>query len=56
MLDECIRPNKYHNETEPKVTYNQEILKFVKIHFLQQKNHNFFVKQVMKTMNMPLTW
>ena len=38
-----------HNETEPKVTYDQEILKFVKIHFLQQKNHNFFVKQGMKT-------
>ena len=26
----------------------------VKIHIVQQKNHNFFVKQVMKTMVIPL--
>ena len=46
-LDECIRPTfKYPNETDSKITYNQEILKFVKICFLQQKNPNFFVKQV----------
>ena len=49
ILDECIRPISYPNETDPKVTYNQEILKFVKIRFLQQKNHIFLVKQVMKT-------
>ena len=49
MLVECIRPTHYPNATDPQVIYNQENLKFVKIHFLQQKNHNFFVKQVMKT-------
>ena len=49
MLDGLIRATKYHNAIDPQVIYNQEIFKNVKIHILQQKNHNFFVKQVMKT-------
>ena len=49
MLYGRIRITEYPNETDPNVTYNQEILKFIKIRFLLQKNHNFFVKQVMKT-------
>ena len=44
MLDECIRPTQYLNAIDPQVIYNQENLKLVKIHFLQQKNPNFFVK------------
>ena len=41
-------PTKNPNEIDSNVNYNQEILKFVKIRFFQQKNHNFFVKQFIK--------
>ena len=44
MLDGRIRATHYPNATYPKAIYNQEIWKFVKIHFLQQKIHNFFIK------------
>ena len=54
ILKGCIRPTQNSNATDPQIIYNQEIQQFVKSHFLQQKNHNFFVKQVMKTMVIPL--
>ena len=40
--------------TDPQIVYDQEIQQFVKSSFLQQKNHNFLVKQVMKKMFIPL--
>ena len=49
MSDGGIRATQCPNATDPQVLNDQEILKIVKSHFLQQKNHNFFVKQVMKT-------
>ena len=55
MLDGWIRATKHPHVTDLQVFYNQENFKNVKIHFLQQKNHNFFVKQVMKTLDIPLT-
>ena len=47
ILKGWIRPTQYFNETDPRITYNQEIQQFVKSHFLQQKYRFFFV---MKTM------
>ena len=54
MLKGGIRPTQNSIVTDPQIIYKQEIQQFVKSHFLQQKNHNFFVKQVMKTMVLPL--
>ena len=48
------RPTQNSKVADPPIIYNQEIQQFVKSHFLQQKNHNFFVKQVMKKMFIPL--
>ena len=50
MLKGGIRPTQNSIVTDPQIIYNHEIQQFVKSHFLQQKNHNFFVKQVMKKM------
>ena len=49
MLKGGIRPTQTSIVTDPQIIYNQEIQQFVKSHFLQQKNHNFFVKQGMET-------
>ena len=49
MSDGGIRATQCPNATDPHVLNDQEILKIDKSHFLQQKNQNFFVKQVMKT-------
>ena len=49
MSDGGIRATQCPNATDPQVLNDQEILKIDKSHFLQQKNQNFFVKQVMKT-------
>ena len=49
-----IRAIIYPNPTNPKIVYNQEILKFVKSHFFQQKNQNFFVMLDMETIVIPL--
>ena len=49
MLKGGIRPTQNSIVTDPQIINNQEIQQFVKSHFLQQKNHNFFVKQGMKT-------
>ena len=49
MLKGGTRPTQNSKVADPPIIYNQEIQQFVKSHFLQQKNHNFFVKQVMKT-------
>ena len=49
MLYGRIRATEYPNNINPQVICNQENLQFVKNHFLQQKNHIFFVKQGMKT-------
>ena len=54
ILKGWISCTQHFNETDPQIIYNQDIQQFVKSHFLQQKNHNFFVKQVMKTMVLPL--
>ena len=42
MLKGGIRPTQNSLVTDPQITYNQEIQHFVKSHFLQQKNYDFF--------------
>ena len=50
MLKGGTRPTQNSKVADPPIIYNKEIQQFVKSHFLQQKNHNFFVKQVKKKM------
>ena len=54
MLKGGIRSTQNSKATDPQIVYDQEIQQFVKSSFLQQKNHNFLVKQVMKKMFIPL--
>ena len=53
MLKGGTRPTQNSKVADPPIIYNQEIQQFVKSHFLQQKNHNFFVKQFMRIMFIP---
>ena len=54
MSNGDIRATLCPNTNYPQLLNDLEILKIVKSHFLQQKNHNFFVKQGMKKMFIPL--
>ena len=48
MVEGVIVPIQNPNEIDSKVLNNKVMGKIVKSHFLQQKNHNFFVNQVRK--------
>ena len=48
VVEGVIVPIQNPNEIDSKVLNNKVMGKIVKSHFLQQKNHNFFVNQVRK--------
>ena len=48
VVEGVIVPIQNTNEIDSKVLNNKVMGKIVKSHFLQQKNHNFFVNQVRK--------
>ena len=48
VAEGVIVPIQNPNEIDSKVLNNKVMGKIVKSHFLQQKNHNFFVNQVRK--------
>ena len=54
MLEGALDLLKIPKANQPQVIYNLKILEFVKIHYFQQKNHNFFIMEFMKTMIIPM--